>query len=137
MKQVAMYVNGHTLDNKNPGAAGSGIVLSCDGHTKELYVPMGHTTNNHAELAAVIAGLEALTQPCTVTVYSCSQWLVRCAEGAWQRGKYLEMWQYLDELCKTHRVTFEWIKKGSRELLDRASALANEGANESAVDLAS
>lgn len=136
MKQVDIYVNGHTLDS-NPGAAGSGVVLACDGHTKELYVALGHTTNNQAELAGAIAGLEALKQPCKVTVYSCSQWFVRCAEGAWQRGKYLNMWQALDDACTGHTVTFQWIKKGSHEHLDRASALANEGANESAVDLAS
>jgi ribonuclease HI len=136
MKQVNLYVNGHTLDT-NPGPAGSGIVLSYEGITKEMYIPLGHTTNNQAELAGAIQGLESLKQPCEVTVYSCSQWFIRCAEGAWERGKYLNMWQALDDACLTHEVTFQWIRKGSHEFLDRASALANEGANESAVDLAS
>ncbi len=133
MKAIAMYVNGHTLNNKNPGAAGSGVVLSYEDKTKEWHYKMGLTTNNHAELEGVLFGLGLLNFACEVTVYSCSQWLVNCGNKTWQRSKYKDLWQELDSL--EHKITFQWIKKGSHELLDRASALANEAANESAVEL--
>lgn len=134
MKQVSMYVNGHTLKT-NPGYAGSGIVLECEGQTKEAQVAIGHHTNHRAELEAVIFGLAMLRSSCNVTVYSCNTWLIKCANGIWGRNKpeYDALWVELDEGCKGHTVTFEWKKKGSHELLDRASALANEAANESAV----
>jgi ribonuclease HI len=132
MKQVSMYVNGHTLKT-NPGHAGSGVVLSSDSHTKEAYKAIGHGTNNQAELEAVIYGIGFLNQPCDITVYSCSQWLVNCGSGKWDKSKYLELWEQIDPELTVHTIRFEWIKKGSHNLLDRASALANEGANESAV----
>lgn len=135
MKQIAMYVNGHTLQNRNPGTGGGGIVLSYGGNTKELSIPVGMTTNNKAELTAVIAGFEALTQPCAVTVYSCSQWLINCGSGVWGRNNHHPLWDALAEHTAKHTVTFQWIKKGSHELLVRASMLANEGANESAMEL--
>lgn len=135
MKAISMYVNGHTLQNRNPGTGGGGIVLSYGGATKELSVSGGMTTNNKAELTAAITGFEALTQPCVVTVYSCSQWFINCASGEWDRGNHLDLWNKLAELTTKHTVTFQWIKKGSHELLTRASMLANEAANESAMEL--
>lgn len=134
MKQVQMYVNGHTLKT-NPGPAGSGVVLSCEDSTKEDYKAIGNETNNRAELEAVIFGLSLLNQPCTVTVYSCSQWLVKCGSDEWSKSKYPELWAKVDPTQIFHVVRYKWIKKGSHELLDRASMLANEAANQSAMEL--
>lgn len=132
MQQIAMYVNGHTLKT-NPGPAGSGVVLSYEDKTKEKYFKIGHATNNQAELEGLLFGLGLLNYPCEVTVYSCSQWLVNCGNKTWQRSKYKDLWQELNN--SEHKISFEWIKKGSHELLDRASMLANEAANESALEL--
>jgi ribonuclease HI len=47
---------------------GYAAVLSCNGRTKEITGGSEHTTNNRMELQAVIAGLQALTRRCRVTV---------------------------------------------------------------------
>jgi ribonuclease HI len=133
MKQVSMYVNGHAL--KNPGAAGSGIVLECDKQTKILSLSIGEGTNNQAELNAVIFGLMHLKQPCVVSIYSCSQWLVKCGSGEWHKSSNIPLWVDVHERSEPHTVSYHWIKKGSHELLDLASAHANEAANQSAVDM--
>lgn len=134
MKQVQMYVNGHTLKT-NPGYAGGGVVLECNGRTREEMIAVGIATHHQAEIEAVMLGLNLLSQACAVTVFSCNQWLVNCGSGKWSRSSRADMWDLYEIAAIEHEVTFEWIKKGGHELLDRASALANEGANESALEL--
>ena len=41
------------------------------------------TTNNRMEIFAAIAGLEMLKQPCKVTLYSDSQYLVKAMMEGW------------------------------------------------------
>lgn len=115
MDKVQMYVNGHTLKT-NPGHAGSGVVLNYEDTTEEGYKAIGHGTNNHAELEAVICGMDMLPPGCTVTVISCSTWLINCANGTWGRNKpeYNALWAELDKRCMVHQeVYFEWKKKGT------------------------
>ena len=58
--------------------------------------PVMKTTNNRMELMAAIAGLEALTRPCQVELYSDSKYLVDAfnqhwidswLKKGWKRGK--------------------------------------------------
>lgn len=76
------------------------------------------------ELMAVIAGLEALNRPCTVEVYSDSQYVVNAfnqhwVEGwikkNWKRGKNepvknVDLWKRLLAAKEPHSVTFHWVK---------------------------
>ena len=59
-----------------PGPGGYGAILDFCGHQKELSGGFRLTTNNRMELLAVIEGLSALKQPCNVTLYSDSQYVV-------------------------------------------------------------
>ncbi len=73
---------------------------------------------------AAIAGLEALTKPCEVDLYSDSQYLVKAfndhwLEGwikkGWKRGKNepvknVDLWKRLLEAMKPHKVNFVWVK---------------------------
>ena len=83
---------------------------------------MRDTTNNQMELLAVIRGLEALTRPCRVELFTdstyvgqgMSQWMAkwklnnwrRREKGSWKPVKNLELWQQLDELLSKHAVTY-------------------------------
>lgn len=134
MKQVTIYTDGCALGN--PGASGAGAVLCYGEHQKELIIPLGHGTNNTAELLAVIHALESLKTPCKVDIYSDSQLTVNCANLTWQRKANRDLWTRYNEAEKPHAVTLHWIRKDSHELNQRAHMLANEAANESAVDLA-
>jgi len=133
MKAVSMYVNGHTL-HTNPGYAGGGVVLVYEGLIRDEMVAIGKATHHQAELKAVMFGLSLLKQPCVVTVFSCNQWLVNCGSGKWSRNTHADVWELYDKAVAGHKVLFEWIKKGSHELLDRACASANEAANVSELN---
>jgi ribonuclease HI len=75
------------------------------------------------ELTAAIEGLSALKEPCRVSLYSDSKYLVDAfLEGwiysweahGWRRGKdevkNPDLWQRLLELTAVHEVSFIWVK---------------------------
>ena len=81
------------------------------------------TTNNRMELLAAISGLEALKEPCSVTLYSDSKYLVDAflqgwveswRAAGWRRGKdelkNPDLWKRLFELTEKHEVKFVWVK---------------------------
>ena len=71
MKAVEIYTDGAC--SGNPGAGGYGVVLLYGSARKELSEGYRLTTNNRMEVLAVIKGLEALKEPCQVTLYSDSK----------------------------------------------------------------
>jgi ribonuclease HI len=125
----------------NPGPGGWGAILSFNGTTKELSGGESLTTNNRMELMAAIAALEALTRPCTVDLYTDSQYLRGGITGwinGWKRNgwrtadkkpvKNVELWQRLDEATKRHKVDWRWVKgHAGDEMNERADELARQG----------
>ena len=136
-KHVVIYTDGGC--DPNPGRGGYGVVLLREGHRKELSGGFRLTTNNRMEIFAAIAGLEALKEPCQVTLYSDSEYLVKAMNEGWasrwqsrgwmrnKREKALnpDLWEKLLELCAVHTVTFVWLRghTGLREN-ERCDALA-------------
>lgn len=125
---VKIYTDGAARGNPD-GPGGYGTVLEYVDtkgqlHVKELSCGYVKTTNNRMELMAVIAGLEALNHPCTVEVYSDSQYVVNAfnqhwVEGwikkNWKRGKNepvknVDLWKRLLAAKEPHSVTFHWVK---------------------------
>ncbi|MEF9955352.1 MAG: RNase H family protein, partial [Clostridium sp.] len=82
------------------------------------------TTNNRMELMAVIAGLEALTKPCNVEIFSDSKyvtdafnkhWIDGWIAKNWKRGKNdpvknIDLWKRLLTAKEPHQVNFNWVK---------------------------
>ncbi len=67
----------------NPGPSGLGVVLTFQGHRKEISRFLGHRTNNFAELMAIKIGLETLrTNDHPVVLYTDSSY----CEGVLCRG---------------------------------------------------
>ncbi len=141
MKKVEIYTDGAC--SGNPGPGGYGTILRYGKHIKELSAGYTLTTNNRMELMAIIKGLEALKEPCEVTVYSDSRyivdainkgWLQSWIKRNWKRGKNepvknVDLWKRLVELMKKHKVQFIWIK-GHNGITD------NERCDELAVQAA-
>ena len=69
----------------NPGRGGWGAILRYGGKEKELSGGETNTTNNRMELTAVIKSLETLKRPCTVDLYTDSQY-VKNGVMEWMRG---------------------------------------------------
>ncbi|MCA1941439.1 MAG: ribonuclease HI [Caenispirillum bisanense] len=107
----------------NPGPGGWGAILRYKGQEKELSGGEAQTTNNRMEMMAVIEGLNALTRPVTIDVYTDSRyvmdgitkWIHGWKKNGWKTAdkkpvKNAELWQQLDEARRRHDVTFHWVK---------------------------
>ena len=108
----------------NPGQGGYGVVLLHPKKRAEASGGFRLTTNNRMEIIAAIAGLEMLKQPCQVTIYSDSKYVVDAMMEGWvaawkkkgwwrkrtERPENVDLWQRLDALCQTHKVEFRWVK---------------------------
>src|SRR5690554_5986195 len=93
------------------------------------------------ELTAAIEALNALKRPCTVELYTDSQyvkngiggWLFGWKKNGWKTAdkkpvKNMELWQALDAAVQRHNVTWHWVKgHAGDEFNERADRLANEG----------
>ena len=122
MKHVSAYTDGACRGNPGPG--GYGVILVYEGHEKELSGGEKSTTNNRMELSAAIAALSALKEPCSVTLYSDSKYLVDAINQGWlvgwrargyRRGKNEpvlnpDLWEELYALLSRHEVEFIWVK---------------------------
>lgn len=126
--KVDIYTDGAARGNPD-GPGGFGTVLhfmdsSGQLHVKELSGGYVRTTNNRMELMAVIAGLEALTRPCQVELFSDSkyvtdafnkQWIDSWIKKGWKRGKNepvknVDLWKRLLAAKEPHQVHFNWVK---------------------------
>jgi ribonuclease HI len=141
-KSVVIYTDGACIGNPGPG--GYGAVLLYSGQRRELSGGFRRTTNNRMELLAAISALEALTEPCAVTLYSDSQYLVdNYTKGyvqgwrrrGWKRSNKepalnADLWERFLQQCQRHRVRLEWVKghAGNREN-ERCDALSNTAAS--------
>ena len=122
MKKVTIYTDGGCTPNPGPG--GYGIVLIYGEKRRELSGGYRSTTNNRMELTAAIRGLESLKEPCDVTLFSDSQYVVNGISKGWARrwkskgwiksdkrpAENIDLWEDLLNLCETHTVRFEWIR---------------------------
>lgn len=121
MKKVEIYTDGACRGN--PGKGGWGAILVYGAYEKELSGGERETTNNRMELTAAIEGLSALKEPCEVTLYSDSKYLVdaylqdwvnQWRLKGWKRGKdelkNPDLWERLYNLTEIHKVSFVWVK---------------------------
>jgi ribonuclease HI len=136
---VALHTDGAC--SGNPGPGGWGAILVAGGQEKELCGGEAATTNNRMELMAVIVGLETLTRPCSVTVYSDSKYVIDGITGwihgwkkrGWKKadGKPVlnaDLWQRLDAARGRHQVSWQWVKGHAGDVMnERADALARSG----------
>jgi ribonuclease HI len=139
---VEIYTDGACRGNPGPG--GWGVLLRAGERERELYGGEAATTNNRMELTAAIRALEALKRPCSVALYTDSQyvrqgiteWLPNWVARGWKTAdrkpvKNQDLWQRLDELARQHRVEWHWVKgHAGHPENERADALANRGIDE-------
>lgn len=118
MKKVNIYSDGAC--SGNPGPGGYGVILEYNGREMELSGGDKNTTNNKMELMGVIIGLEALKEPCNVTVTTDSKYVTDAFNkgwiNSWQKknwkkadGKPVlnrELWERLLNAAKNHKITF-------------------------------
>ena len=121
MKHVDIFTDGAC--SGNPGPGGYGIIMKYKETVKELSGGDAQTTNNRMEMTAVITALETLKEPCEVTLYSDSKyvidsvtkgWVYNWEKKNWKRGNEpvpnTELWKQLLSLLGKHKVEFVWVK---------------------------
>ena len=138
MKHVVIHTDGACKGN--PGRGAFAAVLVFGKFRKEISAAFRHTTNNRMELLAAIAALEVLVEPCSIDLYSDSQYLIKAINSNWlsswkRKGwktsnqatvKNKDLWLRLDAALAMHQLTFHWVKghAGNREN-ERCDELAN------------
>jgi ribonuclease HI len=139
---VEIYTDGAC--SGNPGPGGWGVLLRAGARERELYGGEPATTNNRMELTAAIRALEALKRPCTVALYTDSQyvrqgiteWLPQWVARGWKTAdrkpvKNQDLWQRLDELARRHRIEWHWVRgHAGHPENERADGLARRGIEE-------
>lgn len=124
----------------NPGPGGYGAILRCSGREKEISGWAPDTTNNRMELTAVIEALRQLTRPCSITITTDSQYVVKGMTewiAGWQRKGWRnskkepvlnrDLWEALLEASRQHSITWKWVRghDGHAEN-ERCDSLARE-----------
>ena len=92
MKAVEIYTD--DACSGNPGPGGWAAILRYGSRERILSGGEAETTNNRMELTAAIRGLKALREPCAVTLYSDSRYLVDAVNLGWARGWRERGWTY-------------------------------------------
>lgn len=149
--QVNIYTDGAARGNPDgPGGYGTILVYvdsKGEAHVREYSGGFRKTTNNRMELMAAIIGLEALTKPCEIKLYSDSQYVIKAfnehwldgwIKKGWKRGKNepvknVDLWKRLLKAKEPHQVEFIWVKghagHAENERCDVLATTAADGKN--------
>jgi len=122
LKQVAIYCDGSSLGNGGVGSRAAAVaLLGYKGFWRAVGEYLGKATNQQAEIAAAAVGLESLRQPCQVSVFTDSRYVVETMNGRFRRKANLPWWERLDRAAATHKVHWEWTRGHAGHLLQEAA----------------
>ena len=125
LKQVAIYCDGSSLGNGQVASRAAAVaLLGYKGIWRAVGEYLGRATNQQAEIAAAAVGLESLTQPCQVSVFTDSRYVVETMNGRFRRKANLSWWQRLDRAVAPHKVHWEWTRGHAGHLLQEAADTA-------------
>lgn len=150
MNKVLIYTDGSARGNPE-GPGGYGTILRYTDpegtvHEREYSGGFARTSNNRMELLAAIIGLEALSRPCEVELYSDSKYLIDAHNRHWidnwqQNGWHTagkepirnrDLWERLLSAEKNHSIEWHWVRGHSghpeNERCDRLATSAADAA---------
>ena len=81
---------------------------------------LGHATNQQAEVVAAALGLESLTEPCSVNLFTDSRYVVETMSGRFRRKTNHEWWARLDKAAGRHQVKWQWVRGHDGDLVQEA-----------------
>ncbi len=148
MTDVKLYSDGAARGNPD-GPGGFGTILQYTDnngtlHEREYSQGYKKTTNNRMELMGVITGMEALTKPCRVEVFTDSKyvsdafnmnWIDTWIQKDWVTSqkkpvKNPDLWKRLLKAIEPHEVHFNWVKgHNGHPINERCDKLATSAAD--------
>ncbi len=114
------YVDGDLIRKDAPR-------IECYGHIP----PSETTTNNRAEIAAVLAALSLAPRDQPLAIHSDSEYTIKVAQGIYKMKANNDLWEYYRLLLKKRAVapTFTWVRgHAGHAHNERADELAGLGA---------
>jgi len=140
---VTIYTDGSC--DTSSGRGGWAYLLEHQGRTKTASGFEAGTTNNRMELTAAVRALEALKEPCSVTLVTDSEYLKKAFTDGWLRRwqangwrtasrqpvKNQDLWLELLEQTARHDVKWSWTRGHAghpqNEEVDRLALRARRG----------
>ena len=130
IKPKARIYSDGSVKGASEGPGGYGVIIQYITGDNKIKSIMEYTeafkvtTNNRMELMGVIQGLESLSEPFDVTIYSDSKYVVDAFNQNWidswikngwhtasnQKVKNVDLWKRLIEAKKLHECKFVWVK---------------------------
>lgn len=142
MKKVEIFTDGACKGNPGPG--GWGVLLRMGKHEKEMSGGDPNTTNNRMEMTAAIKALEALIEPCEITLQTDSRYVIdgmtKWIQG-WQKKGWVnaskqpvrnaDLWHELLAAARGHTIHWDWVRGHSGHVEnERVDKLASDAAIE-------
>jgi ribonuclease HI len=122
VKSVTIYCDGSSLGNgREETRAAAVALLGFRGLWRAFGTYLGHATNQQAEIAAAALGLEALSEPCAVRLYTDSRYVVETMCGRFRRKTNHEWWKRLDSAVDRHQVEWIWERGHAGHLIQEAA----------------
>jgi ribonuclease HI len=121
-KVVTIYCDGSSLGNgRELTRAAAVALLGYQGLWRAFGTYLGKATNQQAEIAAAALGLEALKEPCRVSLHTDSRYVVETMSGRFRRKTNHEWWKRLDEASSRHQVEWRWAQGHAGHVIQEAA----------------
>ena len=122
LKQVAIFCDGSSLGNGRDASRAAAVALLGDkGYWRAVGEYLGTATNQQAEIAAAAVGLESLTQPCQVSVFTDSRYVVETMNGRFRKKANQSWWERLERAASAHKVNWDWTPGHGGDILQYAA----------------
>ena len=122
MAKVEIWADG--CAQPNPGPGGWGVVAKRDREIKEFSGGLKKTTNNRAELTAILKGLNLLTQPGDeVTVHTDSKYCVGVLSLNWKVKANRDLIRAIWEVSADRKVSYRHVPTEDNRRVDWLSRL--------------
>ena len=117
-----IYTDGACSGNPGPGGWGA-VIFDQDNKQKNISGSEKNTTNNRMELLAAIMSLKKIKTNSEVVIFTDStyvkngitEWMKNWKKNGWKNSskkpvKNRDLWEKLDKLCDSNRVSWKWVK---------------------------